>query len=223
MAIAREQILAALQKLDVNNDGHWTADGLPRLETVRLFAGDQSLNRDAITAVASEFTRLAAYNAQQAAQVPPAPVAAATQEAQDVQAAAPPVANPVPEAPPVAAEVVQDVPVQEERSPLKQQLAEVQDELSQLDGYAAKLKKHRDQLILKKDDLIAAIQTETPNNSNQQDIMSYLASQNKLLEERRQRIEATKHVNLADFLPKRAPIDVAMGRRNTRGTNRPGR
>jgi hypothetical protein len=49
--------IAALQQLDPKNDAHWTSDGLPRLETVRLFAGDASLTREALAQVAPGFTR----------------------------------------------------------------------------------------------------------------------------------------------------------------------
>lgn len=52
------KIQAALMQLDANNDAHWTSEGLPRLETVRFLAGDAGISRDAVTSVASEFTRL---------------------------------------------------------------------------------------------------------------------------------------------------------------------
>ena len=37
------KILGALLKLDVQNNNHWTADGLPRLDTVKMLASDQTL------------------------------------------------------------------------------------------------------------------------------------------------------------------------------------
>ena len=54
------KILEALSKLDTNNDNHWTADGLPRIETVRMLSGDQSITREQITAEAPDFSRSAA-------------------------------------------------------------------------------------------------------------------------------------------------------------------
>jgi len=51
------KILEALSKLDTNNDNHWTADGLPRIETVRMLSGDQSITREQITAEAPDFSR----------------------------------------------------------------------------------------------------------------------------------------------------------------------
>lgn len=51
------KILEALGKLDPANENHWTADGLPRIETVRMLAGDQGITREQITAEAPDFSR----------------------------------------------------------------------------------------------------------------------------------------------------------------------
>lgn len=51
------QLLAALKTLDPNNADHWTSDGLPKVETLRLLSGDAALTRDRITAEAPGFTR----------------------------------------------------------------------------------------------------------------------------------------------------------------------
>jgi len=51
------KIIEALQKLDTANDNHWTADGLPRIDTVKMLASDQTLTRDTITAAAPNFSR----------------------------------------------------------------------------------------------------------------------------------------------------------------------
>lgn len=50
-------ILKALYALDVTNDNHWTDTGLPRVESVRFNAADQTLTRDQITEAAPGFTR----------------------------------------------------------------------------------------------------------------------------------------------------------------------
>lgn len=52
-----DTIIAALKALDTTNDAHWTTDGLPRLETVKYLAKDQSLTRDDVTNAAPGFTR----------------------------------------------------------------------------------------------------------------------------------------------------------------------
>lgn len=47
----------ALNKLDLKNDNHWTADGLPRLESVRIYAANNDLKREDLTRAAPEFSR----------------------------------------------------------------------------------------------------------------------------------------------------------------------
>lgn len=54
------KIKDALAKLDVNNDNHWTSDGLPKVDTVKMLAGDQTLDRAAITKADPSFNRDAA-------------------------------------------------------------------------------------------------------------------------------------------------------------------
>lgn len=53
-------IVEALKKLDVNNDNHWTADGLPRIDTVKFLGSIQTLTREDINAAAPKFTRTSA-------------------------------------------------------------------------------------------------------------------------------------------------------------------
>lgn len=69
-------VLTALKALDVTNDNHWTADGLPRLETVKMLASDQTLTREAVSTVAPGFTRAKAtdfFAAGDPAAPPPPP------------------------------------------------------------------------------------------------------------------------------------------------------
>lgn len=51
------KILKALSGLDANNANHWTADGQPRIETVRMLAADGSLTRDQVREAAPYFSR----------------------------------------------------------------------------------------------------------------------------------------------------------------------
>jgi hypothetical protein len=51
------KITEALEKLDPANDNHWTTDGLPRIETIRMLAADQTITRDMITTEAPGFSR----------------------------------------------------------------------------------------------------------------------------------------------------------------------
>ena len=57
-----QNIIDALKKLDVSNDNHWTVDGQPRLDTVKMLASDPSVTRDTINAVAPDFNRETAAN-----------------------------------------------------------------------------------------------------------------------------------------------------------------
>lgn len=50
-------LIESLKKLDVNNDNHWTSNGLPRLETVKMLASNSSLTREQLEAEAPNFTR----------------------------------------------------------------------------------------------------------------------------------------------------------------------
>lgn len=55
----------ALKKLDPNNNDHWTADGLARIDTVKALSGDTSLNREALETAMPGFNREAAKSAAQ--------------------------------------------------------------------------------------------------------------------------------------------------------------
>lgn len=50
----------ALSKLDPLNDNHWTQDGLPRLDTLKMLTGDQTLTRDAIASQFPDYKRTGA-------------------------------------------------------------------------------------------------------------------------------------------------------------------
>lgn len=54
MKLSLEQ---ALKSLDPQNAEHWTAEGLPRVETVQLLTGDADHTRAAITSFAPMFTQ----------------------------------------------------------------------------------------------------------------------------------------------------------------------
>lgn len=87
-----EKLKQILAQLDPANANHWTAEGLPRIETVRMLAGHPGLTREELTAVDPAFNRQAAEAAKAGAKpaaVPAVPAApadpvlapAATQEA----------------------------------------------------------------------------------------------------------------------------------------------
>lgn len=47
----------ALLSLDTSNDNHWTQDGLPRLETLRMLVSNSSLSRDDVSSQFPGFSR----------------------------------------------------------------------------------------------------------------------------------------------------------------------
>lgn len=226
--MAPEQILAALQKLDVNNDGHWTQDSAPRLETVRLFAGNQTLTRDDITKAAPDFTRLTAYNAQQTVVQETQPGAQKVTAVPPPTDPAPPAATTEPQAPRELLELPSRFPDFKDLSK-QERLEFVEDELEDIERCLVGAKKEKAKLQQQRDDLIIQIEKEAPVNSNTHDIQAYLKSQNEQLARRAQQIANVKKVEselgarLSDLVPKRAPIDAAMARRTGYGRNRPSR
>lgn len=53
----KDRLIAALKQLEPVNPNHWTAEGLPRLETIRILVGDQSVTRADLVDVAPAFSR----------------------------------------------------------------------------------------------------------------------------------------------------------------------
>lgn len=84
-------ILTALAQLDPKNDAHWTANGEPRIDTVKALTGDQTITRDAINKAAPDFNREKAGGENRTGSgTPPAPPAPPASHAapQDPMAAA---------------------------------------------------------------------------------------------------------------------------------------
>lgn len=52
-----DKIIDALNKLDPNENAHWTEEGQPQLAVVQQFAGDKNIKRKEITDAAPLFTR----------------------------------------------------------------------------------------------------------------------------------------------------------------------
>lgn len=55
--MAGRNLEAALKKLDAKNDEHWTADGLPRMETLHELTGDNTLTRKQVSDQYANFNR----------------------------------------------------------------------------------------------------------------------------------------------------------------------
>lgn len=225
------KITEALSKLDPNNDNHWTQDGLPRLDTVKILAGNPSLTREAVTAAAPNFNRqtaqAAAQGAAQGGAATPVQGGGESQPQAAVQAA--PAADGTVATPAPAAEP--DLPVLAPAA-----LAEPAGDVDELEQKLAEARLHlsdcQDRLQLAKQELedaqnaIAELEAqlkETPKASSNP-IQEYLARQRKNLEERAARKELIRNSGLdLSQLAKdlKSPLDAAMERRRDRGSARP--
>lgn len=237
-----EKILAALRQLDPANDNHWTAEGQPRIDTVKLLAGDQTITRDAITQALPGFVRARAAEMLPAggastAQAPAAPAQAptptptpsapgseaasaaqsATQEPGDGNGSEQegtdrPVADSGARAAQEAAESIGDP---------KARLAALQEHHADAVEYHARATRILQEAQAALDREIEA-QSATGNGSALPDALSgYFARQQELREQRAARIEAMRGVKLSEILPTKAKIDEAFARRTGRGNKRP--
>ena len=197
------KITEALSKLDPNNDNHWTSDGLPRIDTVKMLAGNPALTREMITAEVPNFSR-------QTAAVAALQAAAGTT---NTPAAETPVVPLVTETAPQ--EQTQVATAENVVKYYDQLIAQAQDELQ-----AAITTREEAQVIVSEkqnalDNLIndryASGAAENPMDA----ISGYLASQQNVLQERARRhavlVESGVTLNdIQNLIPQRAPLDVAL-------------
>jgi hypothetical protein len=214
-------IKQALAKLDVSNDNHWTAEGQPRIDTVKMLASDQTITRDDITKASPEFTRETATAALAQAPVAQAPVAQTGQGSAGAGSNEPPVDNQPPAIQETAA-IVDPVNLDEYDAAIADAWEAV-DEMNQarvkFDEEYAKRVKAYDAAV---DAKVQAGAGETVVNA----IQGYHESQKRLLQARADRGRTLQEAgltakDLSALLPGRSPIDAAMGRKTSRGTQRP--
>lgn len=215
--MSNTKILDALAKLDFGNDNHWTADGLPRLETVKLLAGDQTLTREQVRAAAPSFTRAGALGVQET-RPETTPVEAEQEKPEAEQEDSSLFTDP--ETPVVINEPAFPLTALQEA---EKALAAVGEEIAELNQGIAQLVSQRAVKYQEQAKLTHKVQTLSPAQSNQLAIGAYLAAQRDALEERRRRIEALKGVDVRQFLPHVSPIDAAMARKTGYGRQRPER
>lgn len=216
------KILEALAKLDVGNDNHWTEEGLPRMDTMKLMVGDQALTREAVTAAAPSFSRtspLTATAPADAAVVPPVtPTAAAVTPPAVVEKSN---AGLEGSAGARAAHSEEDESYSEAEfasflEGARAQVERASARKKEADQDHAKAVEVVDQIL----DAIAKAGYGKEDLSTQ--IGSYLQAQKAVGQERAERIEALKGFDLKTLMPKTAPLDAAMARKNLRGMQRPG-
>lgn len=228
------KIVEALLKLDVANDNHWTADGLPRLDTVKMLASDQALTRDSVAAAAPGFSRATAtgYTAPRAEQQAPqaqgqggdggqqqsaAPAASQASQATESDQRADDLDAGQAEQPSLegSAGVATD-----DLTALEAALAEQEELVSKIRAHKVEVDKAFEEARAKEDELRVKLEEARPQRSTGNDIQDYLAAQRKNLEARaaRQQMIRESGINLKELASNlKAPIDAARARRNTRG------
>ena len=189
------KILEALSKLDVANDNHWTGDGLPRIDTVRMLASNPGIGRDDITKEAPDFSR---QNAVIPASAPTV-----------IKAVEPAVAAPQNVA---TEEVVEQV---EKPEDLDEQIAVLREKLEEANQYLSKATEYRAKVQNELDDLINLKESSTGGQCTMTAIQCYLKSQQGILNDRARRTRALQEsgVTIADIqalIPQGAPIDAAL-------------
>jgi hypothetical protein len=193
-----DKIKAALAKLDPKNDNHWTGDGLPRIETLRLLSGTPTLTREEVLAVAPTFSRQSA-----AAETAPAPSAApaATADTSKSVLAAPAAA---------AAPVVTGPTLDERYERAKFELGEMREAKQKLDQMYADQQALVDKLATELDGRKPPQHLQTMSA-----IQEYQRTQNELRAIRADKWATFKQsgVRLEDILPTKAKVDQAYANR----------
>ena len=182
-----EKIKAALLKLNPENDNHWTADGQPRIDTLRMMAGDPSITREAIVLADANFNRDSARAAQQATRTDQAPNV--TPVAVAPVAPIKPVAAPLalaekPKGPDAPKEPEKVVPVEDSDAELEQLQKLISDGQAYLDETAAKLS----ELRVKRDAMV----TERDNDGQPDHVKTQMGIRAYLDSQAAQREEAAK-------------------------------
>lgn len=190
------KILEALSKLDVANDNHWTGDGLPRIDTVRMLASNPGIGRDDITKEAPDFSR-------QNAVIP-------TSAPTVIKAVEPAVAAP-------QNVTTEEVVVEQVEKPedIDEQIAVLREKLEEANQYLSKATEYRAKVQNELDDLINLRESSSGGQCTMTAIQSYLKSQQGILNDRARRTRALQEsgVTIADIqalIPQGAPIDAAL-------------
>lgn len=220
-----QKILDALLKLDINNDDHWTADGLPRMDAIEMIVGSKDITRQQVTAAKPGFSRAVAAAAQ------------ATQ-AQGGQGSTEPAAQTAPAAAQVPSTTEPGSTTSEEEdesevdntdepdvAEARHRLREAQEELAGLDQARAEVKRLYAEKSAEVDKLTDALEALVGKETVGDAIQGYLARQRQNLEERAARMQVIREsgVNLAELGRNlKAPIDAAMARKTGYGGGRPG-
>lgn len=200
----------ALSQLDSLDDGHWTQEGLPRIEVLEGMVGEK-LTRQQITDVAPKFSRssMELPEAEKEEVAAPSP-------AQEILTK---MAESEPMEPNQFAMAISRLPA----DALSAALQIVKDQMEDCNELIAKAEAMKNWIKINRQTITTAIQHRAPEPPNQTAISEYLQSQQDL---RAAKVEATREI-LKGIDPKqldpRAAIDRAFARKTARGGKRPTR
>lgn len=211
------KIVIALKKLDAGNDAHWTSDGLPRLDTVRLLAADQTISREDIAKVAPGFTR--ATTALEPAEpvvtgVPGAVLATETLsnlgESLSEVGDAGPVTLGQSESEFEPGDDIGDLPLERQHEELTATLAE-------MDSALARFNVERAKVVAELDTVILALEADKPKSQTSA-IQGYLAAQNATAHRKAEQVQQLRDLGvnptaLLRAMSVRAPVDAARQRK----------
>lgn len=207
-------IKAALEKLDTSNANHWTSEGLPRLETVKMLVGDQSVTREQVTQAYPGFTRASATvpaAVQPTASVPTPPTVPTTEVVTTAASAA-------------AQAPVDDEELDKEIERAYAELQSAKQDYHRMSVYRARFEVDFAAQAAKVDKLNAAYEKLVPVETITDVVQSYHESRRAQMAAAAQKVVNWKElgVRIQDLVPQRAPIDAALARNTRRGAKRPG-
>ncbi len=204
-----EKIIAALKQLDVGNDAHWTADGMPRIETVRLMASDFSLTREAVSVAIPGFTR-DTPNPVQVAAIVATPIVPVTENG-----------NATPATDQDGGVQTSEDQQEETEAQSSTAFAAAKQRMVEAEARKVAAAQEFDKAAKVVDSMIEA--GESKPETLQEQLKRYYAQQERARYERAAKLKAIRDsgVKLEDILPKAANIDVAFQRRTKRGMQRP--
>lgn len=166
----------AVLELDPDNVNHWTTEGLPRIETLKLLTGDSTITRDAINTAAPNLTRetLAAQLQSEAEEGPDeSDTNVVTEEEFD--------------------ELEDLVDVERTLVSVKQQISAIQTEISERQAALTVL-------IQREADLDNILTTSKPKQNMNPEIAEYLAAQTRHEQDKAAKIQALRESGAAEFL-----------------------
>lgn len=225
-------LLDALKALHVGNDSHWTAEGQPRLDTLKMLVSNPGLTREMVDKVAPGLSRINATDyvypaAALAAAVAPVVAPAATPTAATVTpAVAPLVQAQQSEDPTFSNHQTKPTKVEggstnasDEITSLEEELAEAQKDVQEINRALESVMKEKSIREKRVDGLSAKIDKLIPKNNKALAIQDYFKGQDKVLSLRGDRMSAIRSsgVNLTELLKSlKSPIDASKARKTGR-------